>query len=253
MSLLCALCPHLYAPEKTSWSVTHPQIAPNKARLTWRFFRDRLPKKKMHFVGMSTLLIILSLVPRYHHPLGPWYHNPPLRRLTSSLVNPKPVTSPLGHVCMASVVICHVIWPFQAHMRHIPEPLDHTCPWTARISSYTICNTPSTLGLTVLTPSSPLRSYIKTLILTRENFSCVLCPHSYTPEKTFWSITHPQIAPRQTHLINLEVLSRLASEKKIHLVGMSTLLILLSLESGYHHPLKPGYHTMKWTRTWIMK
>jgi hypothetical protein len=28
----------------------------------------------------------------------------------------------------------------------------------------------------------------------------------------------------------------------MHLVGMSTLLILLSLELGYHHPLGPGYH-----------
>jgi hypothetical protein len=39
--------------------VSHPsQIAPSKAHLTWRFFRDRLLKKKMHLVGMSTLLIL---------------------------------------------------------------------------------------------------------------------------------------------------------------------------------------------------
>jgi hypothetical protein len=42
------------------------QIAPSQASLTWRFFRDRLPKKKMHLVGMSTLLILLSLGPGYH-------------------------------------------------------------------------------------------------------------------------------------------------------------------------------------------
>ena len=41
------------------------QITPSQERLTWRFFRDRLPKKKMHLVDMSTLLILLSL--------GPWY------------------------------------------------------------------------------------------------------------------------------------------------------------------------------------
>jgi hypothetical protein len=29
------------------------QIAPSQARLTWRFFRDRLPKK-MHLIGMDT-------------------------------------------------------------------------------------------------------------------------------------------------------------------------------------------------------
>jgi hypothetical protein len=46
------------------------QIAPSQARLTWRFFRDRLPKKKMHLVGMDTLLILFSLVPENHHPRG---------------------------------------------------------------------------------------------------------------------------------------------------------------------------------------
>jgi hypothetical protein len=29
-----------------------------------------LPKKKMHLVGMNTLLILLSLGPGYHHPRG---------------------------------------------------------------------------------------------------------------------------------------------------------------------------------------
>jgi hypothetical protein len=49
--------------------VGHPsQIAPSQACLAWRFFRDRLPKKKMHLVDMSTRLILLSLGPGYHHP-----------------------------------------------------------------------------------------------------------------------------------------------------------------------------------------
>jgi hypothetical protein len=74
MNLLCALCPHSCAPEKTSQSVTHPKIALGQARLTLGFFRDRLPKKKMHFIGMSTLLILLSLGPGYHHVPGPGYH-----------------------------------------------------------------------------------------------------------------------------------------------------------------------------------
>jgi hypothetical protein len=55
---------------RENFPVGHPsQIAPSQARLTWRFFRDRLPKKKMHLIGMNTLLILLSL--------GPGYHNPP--------------------------------------------------------------------------------------------------------------------------------------------------------------------------------
>jgi hypothetical protein len=53
---------------RENFSVSHPsQIAPSQARLTCRFFRDRLPKKKMHFVDMITLLILLSLGPG--HPI----------------------------------------------------------------------------------------------------------------------------------------------------------------------------------------
>jgi hypothetical protein len=56
---------------RENFSVGHPsQIALSQARLTWRFFRDRLPKKKMHLVGMDTLLILLSLGPGHHHPRG---------------------------------------------------------------------------------------------------------------------------------------------------------------------------------------
>jgi hypothetical protein len=53
---------------RENFLVGHPsQIALSQARLTWRFFQDRLPKK-MHFVDMDTLLILLSLGPGYHHP-----------------------------------------------------------------------------------------------------------------------------------------------------------------------------------------
>jgi hypothetical protein len=56
---------------RENFSVGHPcQIAPSQTRLTWRFFQDTLPKKKMHLVDMSTLLILLSLGPGYHHPRG---------------------------------------------------------------------------------------------------------------------------------------------------------------------------------------
>jgi hypothetical protein len=52
---------------RENFSVGHPsQIAPSHARLTWRFFRDRLSKKKTHLIGMDTLLILLSLGPGYH-------------------------------------------------------------------------------------------------------------------------------------------------------------------------------------------
>jgi hypothetical protein len=56
---------------RENFSVGYPsQIAPSQARLTWTFFRDRLPKKKLHLVGMDTLLILLSLGSGYHHPRG---------------------------------------------------------------------------------------------------------------------------------------------------------------------------------------
>jgi hypothetical protein len=55
---------------ETFWSATHPKIGLSQARLNWRFFRDRLPKKKIHLVGMDTLLILLSLAPEYHHLVG---------------------------------------------------------------------------------------------------------------------------------------------------------------------------------------
>jgi hypothetical protein len=52
-----------------NFPVGHPsQTAPSQAHLTWRFLRDRLLKKKIHLVGMDTLLVLLSLGPGYHHP-----------------------------------------------------------------------------------------------------------------------------------------------------------------------------------------
>jgi hypothetical protein len=104
------------APEKTSRSITYPKIALGQARLTQRFFRDRLPKKKMNLVGMNTLLFLLSLS---HDPSGQDTTIHPLRRLSSSSVNPKQGTFPLGHICVSSVVICHVMWPLQAHIQHV--------------------------------------------------------------------------------------------------------------------------------------
>jgi hypothetical protein len=56
---------------REKFPVGHPsQIAPSQAHLTWRFFRARLPKKKMHLIGVDTLLILLSLGPGNHHPRG---------------------------------------------------------------------------------------------------------------------------------------------------------------------------------------
>ena len=42
-------------PGMTSRSVTHPQIAPGKARLTPEFFSDELPEKKLQLIDTSIL------------------------------------------------------------------------------------------------------------------------------------------------------------------------------------------------------
>jgi hypothetical protein len=48
-------------PGRTSWLVTHPEIALDQARLTLEFFGDGLLEKKLQLVGISILLILLSL------------------------------------------------------------------------------------------------------------------------------------------------------------------------------------------------
>jgi hypothetical protein len=56
---------------RENFPIGHPsQIAQSQACLTWRFFRDKLPKKKMQLVGIITLSILLSLGPGNHHHRG---------------------------------------------------------------------------------------------------------------------------------------------------------------------------------------
>jgi hypothetical protein len=56
----------LCTPGKTSRSVTHPEIAPDQARLTPEFFVGGLLEKKVYLGGMSILSILLSLEPECH-------------------------------------------------------------------------------------------------------------------------------------------------------------------------------------------
>jgi hypothetical protein len=166
---------------------------------------------------------------------GPGYHNPPLRRPTSSSVNPNPGTSPLSHVFVSSVVICHAMWPLRAHMCHAPytwTPLPtHACE-TTRVGSDTTCNTPSNpwtsdtyswqLSRIIYRPTDQHGSFVHTLsslMRTRENFS----------------VGHQsQISPCQACLFGGSF--EIGFRKKMHLVGMDTLLILLSFGPGYNHP-----------------
>jgi hypothetical protein len=99
-----------------------------------------------HGYSPSTLLILLSLGLGYLIPGARISQSTPLRRPTFSSVNPNPGTSPLGYVCISSVVICHTMWPLWAHMRHASytrTPYPTHARETARVGSDTTCNTPS--------------------------------------------------------------------------------------------------------------
>jgi hypothetical protein len=56
----------LCTPRKTSWSVTHPEIAPGQTCLTSEFFAGVLLEKKVYLGGMRILSILLSLEPGCH-------------------------------------------------------------------------------------------------------------------------------------------------------------------------------------------
>jgi hypothetical protein len=177
---------------RENFSVGHPsQIAPSQAHLTWRLFRDRLPKKKMHLIGMDTLLILLSLGPGYHHPRGQDITIHPLedRRPRWSIPIQKH-----PNLAMSVCLVSSYAMPFDhsgptCAMRHIPElPSPHT-PVKPRGSTLIPLVTPRPIpGPAVLTPGSSLESYIvptdqhssfvRTLSLlmhTRENFSIGHC------------------------------------------------------------------------------
>jgi hypothetical protein len=116
---------------RENFPVGHPsQIASSQARLTWRFFRDRLPKKKMHLVDMITLLILLSLGPGYPIPGARISQSTPLedrRPRRSTPIQGPPLLATF--VCLVSsyAMPCDHSGPTSA-MRHIPKPLTHTHP-----------------------------------------------------------------------------------------------------------------------------
>jgi hypothetical protein len=132
-------CHHLCTLRKTSQSITHPKITPGQARLTLEFFAGRLPEKKVYLDGTSILSILLSLEPGCHNA-------PPLRRPTSSSVNLKPGTSPLGHFYTSSTVICvsyvhiaayvsYCVPPIgPTHHAYVPTSLTHMPPYPSQLT-----------------------------------------------------------------------------------------------------------------------
>jgi hypothetical protein len=114
-----------------------------------------------------------------------------------------------------------------------------------RVGSDTICNTPSTLRPTILTPSSSLKS---DMIPTDQHQSFVRTLSSLMRTRENFSVSHPsQIALSQARLTWGFFRNRLS--KKMHLINMNTLLILLSIGPGYHHPIGRGYHN--WVNSYL--
>jgi hypothetical protein len=221
---------------RENFPIGHPsQIAPSQALLTWRFFRDMLPKK-MHLVGMITLLIILSLGPGNHHPRGqdmtihPCLEDRRPRRSTSIQKSPLLTTS----VCLVSsyVMPCDHSGPTYA-MRHIPEPLSPHTPVKPRGSVLIPLVTPSPIPESaVLTPGSSIGSYI---ILTDQHESFMRTLSSLMRSRENFPVGHSsQIAPSQARLTCRFFRDRLP-KKKMHLIGMIILLILLNLGPENHH------------------
>jgi hypothetical protein len=110
---------------RENFPVGHPhQIAPSQAHVTWRFFRDRLPKKKMHLVDMITLLILLGLGPGYPILGARISQSTPLedqRPRWSTPIQEPPLLA--TSVCLVSsyAMPCDHSGP-TCTMRHIPEP-----------------------------------------------------------------------------------------------------------------------------------
>jgi hypothetical protein len=128
-SFVCTLSSLMRTQE--NFPVGHPsQIAPSQACLTWRFFRYRLLKKKMHLIGMSTLLILLSLGSGHPIPGASISQSTPLedrypRRSTPIQEPPLLATS----MCLVSsyAMTCDHFGATCA-MHHIAEPLTYTRP-----------------------------------------------------------------------------------------------------------------------------
>jgi hypothetical protein len=126
--------------------------------------------------------------------------------------------------------------PLRVHMRHAPytrTPNPHM-PMKPRGSVLIPLVTPYPFpGPAVLTPDSSLGSYI---VPTDQHEYFVHTLSSLMRTLENFPVGHPsQIAPSQARL-TWRFFQGSLPKKKMHLVCMDTLLILLSLGPGYHHP-----------------
>jgi hypothetical protein len=122
-SLLCTHCPHSCAPGKdfpvVAWNYSRPSTL--NLRILWRWASRK---------EVTTCL--------YEYPINPikpqvgMAHPHPLKRPTSSSLNPKPGTSSLGHVHVSSASACAMLCDHSRTtlaMHPMPTQLWHTRPW----------------------------------------------------------------------------------------------------------------------------
>jgi hypothetical protein len=177
------------------------QITPSQARLTWKFFRDMLLKKKMHLVDMITLLILLSLGPGYPIPKARISQSTPLEDRRPHWSTPIQEPHLLAtSVCLVSsyAMPCDHSGPTCA-IRHIPKPPSPHRPVKPRGSTLIPLVTPRPIpGPAVLTPDSSLGSYI---VPTDQHESFVSTLSLLMRTRKNFPVGHPsQIAPSQARL-----------------------------------------------------
>jgi hypothetical protein len=171
-------------PRRTFQSVTHRS---KPSTLNFVVFRDVLPEKKLQLVGMSILI----------NPIKHWAgmsRTPPLRRSTSSSINPKLGTFSLGHVRGSSVSACAM------PCDHLgPTPAMHTM--LAQLRPHAPVKPRESALILIVTTRLPKAGPTYTWQLSRtprissQTNTCLFCalyPHSCTPGKNF-RVGHPSL------------------------------------------------------------
>jgi hypothetical protein len=166
-------------------------IAPSQARLTLEFFEMGFRKRSCNLFVWVSLSILLSL--------GPGCHIHPLRRSTSSSINPKPGTSSLGHVRGSSASACAMLCDHSE-----PTPAMHTM--SAPLRPHAPVKTRESALIPFVTTRLPEvgPAYAWQLSRTPRIFpqtniclSCALFPHSCAPGKDF-PVGHPSLQAKHT-------------------------------------------------------
>jgi len=153
-------------------------------------------------------------------------HLYPLKRLTSSSVNPKSGTSSLGDVHVSSASACamlcdHFGSTLAIHHTYTTTTYAPVKPW--ELAPILFCNVPPLWGQARLHQVAFLGHRLPSQ--TNTSLFYIICPHSCAPRKNF-PVGHLNSLGQPC--LTLEFFGDGLPEKKLQLVDMSILLILLS-------------------------